>query len=112
MTYGLSDPILLSRATLILREKVVDEEGNIVEMVIWKVPVALQNPAGIRYRLAFVPGGERAPAVLYDNHAPKGPHRHLQGIDEPYGFSGVDQLLADFMTDVRRITGGTEWPRP
>jgi len=99
------------RGTLILREKVIDEEGNIVGMVIWKVTVAPQNPAGIRYRLAFVPRSERTPAVLYDNHAPKGPHRHLQGIDEPYAFAGVDQLLADFMADVRRITGGTRWPR-
>ena len=102
----------MPQATLILREKVIDEEGNIIELVIWKVPVAPQNPAGVRYRLAYVPRGERAPAVLYDNHAPKGPYRHIQGTDEPYAFAGVDQLLADFMADVRRITGGTRWPRP
>lgn len=102
----------MPRATLILSEKVIDEEGNIVEMVIWKVPVAPQNPAGIRYRLAFIRRGERAPAVLYDNHAPKGPHRHIRGTDEPYAFAGVDQLLADFRADAGRIMGGVRWPRP
>jgi len=99
------------RATLILREKVIDEEGNITELVIWKVPVTPQNPAGIRYRLAFVRRGERVPAVLYDNHQPKGHHRHIEGTDEPYAFAGVDQLLSDFTADVRRIAGGRIWPR-
>ena len=53
----------MARARLILREKVIDEEGNIVELVIWEVPSTPENPAGLRYRLAFVRQGERAPDV-------------------------------------------------
>ena len=89
----------------ILDEKVIDEEGNIAQLVIWKVPVAAEYPGGIRYRLAFVKRGESAPSVLYDNHHPKGHHRHVAGIEETYEFAGVDRLVANFAADVRRIQG-------
>ena len=36
----------MARARLVLREKVIDEEGNIVELVIWEVPSTPENPAG------------------------------------------------------------------
>jgi hypothetical protein len=62
----------MSRATLVLREKVIDDQGNILELVIWRVPATSRSPSGIRYRLAFVRQGEESPAVLYDNHSPKG----------------------------------------
>jgi hypothetical protein len=58
--------LTMPRATPIRREKVIDEEGNIVELAIWKMPPTHLNPAGIRYRLAFVRRSERDPAVLYD----------------------------------------------
>ncbi len=34
-----------------------------------------------------------------------------EGVEEPYRFSGTDQLLADFTTDVRRTLGDDTWPR-
>jgi len=101
----------MARATLVLREKVIDEEGNITEFAIWELPQAPRGDARVRYRLAFVRRGERIPAVLYDNHDPKGHHRHVEGIEEPYDFVDVDGLLADFAADVRRVTGETKWPR-
>jgi Family of unknown function (DUF6516) len=101
----------MPRAIPVLREKVIDEHGNILELVIWRVPSTLRSPSSVRYRLAFVRRGEETPAVLYDNHSPKGHHRHVEGVEEPYSFSGIDQLLADFGTDVRRITGDETWPR-
>jgi hypothetical protein len=70
----------------ILYRKVVDEEGNVLETVIWRVPVSAKAPDGVRYRLAFIPAGMREPAVLYDNHHPKGHHRHVEGVQEPYRF--------------------------
>src|SRR5437667_1485272 len=65
----------------------------------------------VRYRLAFIRRGEQTPAVLYDNHDPKGHHRHVEDVEEPYKFFYVDGLLADFASDVRRVIGGTKWPR-
>jgi hypothetical protein len=90
----------------ILYRKVVDEEGNVLETVIWRVPVSAKAPEGVRYRLAFVPAGMREPAVLYDNHHPKGHHRHVEGVQEPYRFETVDKLVRDFKADVERVRRG------
>lgn len=101
----------MPRASAVLREKVIDERGNILDLVIWKVAATPTRPEGLKYRLAFVRWDEEKPAVLYDNHSPKGHHRHVEGVEEAYAFTDVDQLLADFMTDVRRMTGDERWPR-
>ena len=102
----------MGRARLVLREKIIDEQGNITEFAIWAVPAEGQPATErVRYRLAFVRRGERSPAVLYDNHEPKGHHRHLEGTEEPYAFHDVDRLLTDFTADVRRVTGDMAWPR-
>lgn len=96
------------RATVLLQEKMTDERGNLREMVIWRVSPNPQQPAGVRYRLALILAGESTPAILYDNHHPKGHHRHILGTEEPYGFVDVAGLLTDFMADVRRLTGAKE----
>lgn len=49
--------------------------------------------------------------MLYDNHQPKGPHRHVGSREEPYTFVDVDQLVEDFLKDVRGILGDPKWPR-
>jgi len=90
------------RAVLILRERVIDEDGDLTELVLWQVPRSPKHPEGIRYRLALILTGTKRPAVLYDNHHPKGHHRHLAGVEEPSEFLSVDQLLADFQADIRR----------
>ena len=59
----------------------------------------------------FVRHGEEEPAVLYDNHSPKGHHRHVHGVEQEYVYSDVEKLLTDFRADVRRITGDDRWPR-
>ena len=101
----------MGRARLVLREKVIDEEGNITEVAIWAVPGRRSGPERIRYRLAFVRRGEQIPAVLYDNHHPKGHHRHIEGTEKPYVFVDVDRLITDFTDDVRRLKGDVRWPR-
>jgi Family of unknown function (DUF6516) len=95
-------------AAVLLREKTTDEQGNIREIVIWRVEPNPQQPDGIRYRLALILTGEKIPAILYDNHHPKGHHRHIEGVEEPYQFVDVDRLIADFMADVIRVTGVRE----
>lgn len=101
----------MPRAIPVLREKVIDDRGNIFELVIWRVTATSRNPSDVSYRLAFVRRGEAKPRVLYDNHPSKGHHRHLAGVEGPYNFVDVDQLLADFMADVERIEGEARWPR-
>lgn len=96
----------MARATVVLRGKVIDEAGNILELAIWRVPISAKNPEGVRYRLAYVRADERVPAVLFDNHSPKGHHRHIQGVERPYVFTDVDRLLADFKAAVAKVRGG------
>ena len=92
----------MSRAMVVLREKHIDATGNIVELVVWRVAVTLHDAGGIRYRLAFVRRDEEVPAVLYDNHSPKGHHRHVEGVEEAYQFVDLDRLIVDFRADVER----------
>lgn len=101
----------MPRATLVLREKIIDDQGNILEVVIWRRPTTSRSPGDVRYRLAFVRRGEEQPAVLYDNHSPKGHHRHVAGVEQPYDFVDVERLLADFTGDVQRAMGDDRWPR-
>jgi hypothetical protein len=95
----------MGRAELVLQDKVIDQDGNITELAIWKVPVSARQPAGVKYRLAFIEKDATDPAVLYDNHHPKGHHRHVEGTEESYDFIDVDKLVSDFQADVRRIKG-------
>ncbi len=38
--------------------------------------------------------------VGFDNERGKGDHSHLDGIEVPYTFTGVDQLIEDFIAAV------------
>ena len=99
------------RARLLLKRKFTDEQGNLWELVVWSVPFSRLYREGVRYRLAFIPHGMGGPAVLYDNHHPKGHHKHLEDLEQPYLFSGIDQLLMDFEKDVSFWKKGRR-PRP
>jgi hypothetical protein len=86
---------------LVRRDRIYDEGGDLTELVLWRVPRSPEQPEGVRYRLAFLLAGTERPVVLYDNHHPKGHHRRRGEVEEAYGFSTIDQLLADFLADVR-----------
>lgn len=90
----------MSKALLLLRLKRTDMDGDIIEQVIWKIPPSSLQPEGVRYPFAFIPHGERVPAVLYDNHHPKGHHKHVAGGEHPIGFSGIEKLLLEFDHDI------------
>ena len=98
----------MARANLIRRRKWTDERGNLYEIVLWKVERNIRHPEGVRYRLAFIRAGEGAPAILYDNHHPKGHHRHIGEREEPYEFVTVRQLVTDFLAAASAIAGGAK----
>ena len=90
------------KARLILRSKRVYADGAILEMVIWKLPEAdAERPHGLKYRLYYGVGG--ASLVRYDNERGKGDHRHYGDQEESYQFVSVEQLVADFQSDVERL---------
>lgn len=87
------------KATRLVHSKEVRDDGSIVEIVVWEVPEP-SRPCVHRYKYRLfygLPGSER---VRYDNERGKGDHRHVAGIEVPYNFTSIDQLLDDFERDV------------
>ncbi len=78
-------------------KKIVHEDGSILEMKVWYVPISARYPDGIRYSLYLVQEGKVL--VGYDNHHPKGHYRHYGVRQEPYQFVSTEQLLHDFNED-------------
>jgi hypothetical protein len=94
------------KADLVIRERIVFNDGAILEVRIWSVPDPVP-PSLHRYKYALFYGypGERL--VCYDNERGKGDHRHHGGDETPYAFAGIEQLLQDFRADVERLRGET-----
>ena len=90
------------KAVLVIKRKSVDSEGNRIEAVIWHIPAGEMRGENVRYRMAFLPNGFTKPVVLFDNHHPKGHHKHLEGVESRYAFSDVSALVRDFEKDVER----------
>ena len=92
------------KATLIIRNRRLFEDGFLIEMVVWRVPVPVP-PASheFKYRLFYGRKDERV--VGYDNERGKGDHRHYGNREEPYAFSTMAQLLDDFERDVVAVRG-------
>jgi hypothetical protein len=79
-------------------------DGAIIEMTIWLVPKPIKGSAHtFKYSLFYGYPGKRV--VGYDNERGKGGHRHFEGGEEPYTFSGVETLVADFLSDVKHVRG-------
>jgi hypothetical protein len=84
--------------------KQVLPDGAIVEMKIWQLATPLRGSAHtLKYSLYY--GKDNKPLVGYDNERGKGDHRHIEGGQERYVFTSVEQLIADFLADVRGIRG-------
>ena len=95
------------KAVLLFRQRIDYEDGAIVEMVLWRVPLPVPPSAhSLKYSLFYGRPGVRE--VGYDNERGKGDHRHLRGVESGYVFSTVEQLVADSWSDVRGLRGGVE----
>ncbi len=88
-------------ATLLARAGEVRDDGSIVEIVIRELPEPLP-PCPHRYKYRLYYGAAGISRVRYDNERGKGDHRHVRDREHEYSFSSVDQLLADFRSDVER----------
>ena len=87
------------QAELITRFKDLTPEGDVIELVVWRLPRPVPpSTHGFKYRAAYVVGGVRV--LGYDNERGKGDHRHVGGRELPYTFTSVDQLVEDFIAAV------------
>jgi uncharacterized protein DUF6516 len=92
------------KAELLFHQRIDYDDGAIVEMVLWRVPVSVPpSTHGLKYSLFYGRPGVRE--VGYDNERGKGDHRHFKGRQMSYAFSSVEQLMIDFWTDVQSLRG-------
>jgi hypothetical protein len=86
-------------AKLITGFKNVNPDGSILELVVWRVPKPVPpSTHGYKYRAVYIVNGERI--VGFDNERGKGDHCHLDGVESPYNFTTVEQLVEDFIAAV------------
>jgi Family of unknown function (DUF6516) len=86
-------------AKLITRFKDITADGAILELVVWKVPAPVPpTEHGYKYRAVYAVDGVRV--VGFDNERGKGDHCHLDGVELPYTFAGVEKLVEDFIAAV------------
>jgi hypothetical protein len=96
----------MTRAHLLLHQRIDYDDGAIVELLLWRVPTPVPpSTHGLKYSLFYGFPGVRV--IGYDNERGKGDHRHFQGQETAYAFSGVEQMMADFWHDVRSLRGST-----
>ena len=92
------------KAELLFHQRIDYDDGAIVEMVLWRVPLSVPpSTHGLKYSLFYGRPGVRD--VGYDNERGKGDHRHFKGRQMSYSFSSVEQLMIDFWADVQSLRG-------
>ncbi len=86
---------------LVLRDKKV-KQGLIIEMVVWALDAPLSG-CSHRFKCRLFCGFLESGSCLvrYDNERGKGDHRHVEESEQPYEFTSLESLLADFEKDVR-----------
>jgi hypothetical protein len=88
------------KAVLILFAKETIPPDRFVELRVWQVPEPVPGSNHFyKYRLAYVVSD--LCVLRYDNERGKGDHRHFGKAETPYEFSSVEDLVADFWTDVK-----------
>lgn len=96
----------IMKADILIREKVIYDDGSLVEMVIWRVPEPVQPSLhSFKYRLVYIVGGKRM--IGYDNERGKGDHRHIEDQEFPYAFVSIETLLDQFVEDVETMRSET-----
>jgi len=89
------------KATLVIDRKITFDNGYIVQIVVWELPVPLIGSLHrYKYRLFFGKAG--ACVVRFDNEQGKGDHKHVAGFEEAYAFRDISTLLDDFWAELER----------
>ncbi|MBS0193651.1 MAG: hypothetical protein JSR34_05335 [Proteobacteria bacterium] len=89
------------KAVEIANRLIAIAEGRFARIVVWRVPRPLRGSMhDFKYRLAYVV--DDVCVLRYDNEAGKGDHRHCGEVESRYVFIDLDQLLADFQSDIAR----------
>ncbi len=88
------------KGSLIRHVKVREDNGNIIEIKMWKIKPTADRPHGYKYSLVYIVKGKRV--IGYDNAEGKGDHRHYGDKIEPYKFTDLRILADDFYRDIEK----------
>ena len=89
------------KSHLAFHDKAVYPDGSIVEMTIWELSGSVVGSKHLlKYSLFYGLPGTRV--VGYDNERGKGDHKHIGEYEEAYLFTTIEQLVADFLSDVAK----------
>ena len=91
-------------AKLLFHTKNIGENGDIVEIKIWRVPESKDKHHGLKYSLVYIKNGRRI--IGYDNSEGKGDHKHYKTKEFIYQFRDIDGLIKDFYDDIDKIKRG------
>lgn len=83
------------KSKLVRHEKFLVRRRFLVEIVVHKVSTDNRYADNLKWSLICVDRSANR-RVLMDNHHPKGPHTHIDDLEVPYEYHGIDQLVADF----------------
>ncbi len=89
----------LVRSKPIRHDKLRRDNGNVIEVKIWRIRPSNDKPHGYKYSLVYIAKGKRV--FGYDNSEGKGDHKHYGNKEETYKFKGIDRLFEDFYCDVK-----------
>ncbi|MEK6624386.1 MAG: DUF6516 family protein, partial [Bdellovibrionota bacterium] len=66
------------------------------------VKVTKDYPHRIKHSLFCVNLETKGVIIGFDNHRPKGPHKHMGDNEVDYRFDSTDQLLDDFWSEIKK----------
>lgn len=96
----------MAKATPLFSRRIDYDDGAILQMRIVVVPTPVRGSAhSLKYSLFYGRAGERN--LADDNAAGKGDHIHRGNLETRYIFTTVEQLVADFLSEVRLLRGGS-----
>jgi hypothetical protein len=88
---------------LIIHEKWVTNEGDLVEIKVWAVERSESFAEGVKYSMVLIHNGQRV--LGYDNERGKGHHEHWFGKETLFEFKDLGHLLRKFERSVDAIRG-------
>ena len=74
---------------------------GICELKAWQVPVSKKYPLGIKYSLFCVDFQSKEVIIGFDNHYPKGPHKHRHQTEDDYEYLSLEKLVDDFWNELK-----------
>lgn len=90
------------KSRLAFHDKAVYPDGSIIEMTIWELSGSVSGSKhSLKYSLFYGIHGTRI--IGYDNERGKGDHKHIGEQEENYLFTTVEQMVADFLSDVAKV---------